>query len=154
MWTGDDFYFMKLALEEAERAEKEGEVPIGAVLVVEGRLVGRGRNRPIAAQDPTAHAEIEALRASCQWMRNYRIPGATMYVTLEPCLMCFGALIHARLGRLVYGAPDPKVGVSRILPALAEARFNHTVDVQGGLLEDECRGMLQRFFRMKRGLGS
>lgn len=154
MWTGDDVNFMKLALEEAERGEKLDEVPIGAVLAYEGRLVGRAHNAPVRQADPTAHAEILALRAACAWMRNYRIPGATMYVTLEPCLMCFGALLHARVGRLVFGAPDPKVGVSRILPALAEARFNHTLQVQGGLLEDECRQMLQRFFRLKRGLGT
>jgi tRNA(adenine34) deaminase len=110
MWSGDDLYFMKLALEAAERADREDEVPIGAVLVMDGKLVARGYNCPIGHHDPSAHAEIMALRSACEWLGNYRLAGATLYVTLEPCLMCFGALTHARVERVVYGAADPKVG--------------------------------------------
>ena len=112
MWSGDDIYFMKLALEEAEKADSLDEVPVGAVIVSEGCLLGRGHNHPVRLNDPTAHAEVLALRSAGTWTKNYRMTGATLYVTLEPCLMCFGALIHARVGRVVFGASDPKVGVS------------------------------------------
>lgn len=108
MWTGDDLYFMRLALEAAEDADRENEVPIGAVLVQEGRIVGKGHNCPITQNDPTAHAEIMALRSAAEWLRNYRLTGSTLYVTLEPCLMCFGALTHARVERVVFGAPTPR----------------------------------------------
>ena len=150
MWTGDDTYFMKLALEAAEEADREDEVPIGAVLVLDGQVVAKGHNCPIGRHDPSAHAEIMALRSACEWLKNYRIAGATLYVTLEPCLMCFGALTHARVERVVYGAPDPKVGVSRHLGLIEEVRLNHRFSLEGGLLEGECREMLQQFFRRRR----
>ena len=153
LWTGDDIYFMRLALEEAEQAERLDEVPIGALLVSEGSLVGRGHNSPIAKHDPTAHAEIQALRSAGQWLKNYRFGGTTLYVTLEPCLMCFGALTHARVARVVFGAPDPKVGVSQLLPALEAARLNHRIEIEGGLLEPECRELVQRFFQRRRSRG-
>jgi tRNA(adenine34) deaminase len=149
-WTGDDIHFMRLALEEAEQAEVRDEVPIGAVLVSEGTLVGRGHNCPITQHDPTAHAEVRALRSAGQWLKNYRFGGTTLYVTVEPCLMCFGALVHARVARVVFGAPDPKVGVSVLLPALEDARLNHRIAFQGGLLEAECREQVQRFFQRRR----
>lgn len=150
LWNTDDIHFMRLAMEEAEAADRVGEVPIGAILVLEGRAVGRGRNGPIAAQDPTAHAEILALRSAGKWLHNYRMAGTTLYVTLEPCLMCFGALIHARVARVVFGASDPKVGVSQLLPALEGARLNHSLDLQGGLLGDDCKAQLQAFFQARR----
>ncbi|MCE1229412.1 MAG: tRNA adenosine(34) deaminase TadA [Firmicutes bacterium] len=150
MWSGDDLYFMKLALEAAEQADREDEVPIGAVLVLEGKRVGRGHNCPIGRHDPSAHAEIMALRDACDWLKNYRVPGATLYVTLEPCLMCFGALTHARVERVVFGAADPKVGVSRNRELIEQARLNHHVTLEGGLLETECREMLQQFFQRRR----
>ncbi len=151
MWSGDDIYFMRLALEEAERADRKDEVPIGAVVVSEGALLGRGHNCPISSHDPTAHAEVQALRAAGAWARNYRLTDATLYVTLEPCLMCFGALVHARVGRVVFGAPDPKVGVSQWATNLEGLTLNHRVEFQGGLLEAECREQLQAFFRRRRG---
>ena len=150
MWTGDDTYFMKLALEAAEEADREDEVPIGAVLVLDGQVVAKGHNCPIGRHDPSAHAEIMALRSACEWLKNYRIAGATLYVTLEPCLMCFGALTHARVERVVYGAPDPKVGVSRLQGFLEKANLNHRFEWQGGLLEEECRAILQEFFHRRR----
>jgi tRNA(adenine34) deaminase len=150
MWSSDDLYFMRLALDEAELAACTGEVPIGAILVVEGQAAGRGHNSPVSLHDPSAHAEIQALRDAAGYLRNYRLGGATLYVTLEPCLMCFGALIHARVARVVYGASDPKVGVNNLLPALESARLNHAIDFQGGLLEPECRAQLQAFFKAKR----
>jgi tRNA(adenine34) deaminase len=150
MWTGDDIYFMQLALIEAEQADRLDEVPVGAVVVSEGALLGRGHNQPVKLNDPTAHAEILALRTAGAWTRNYRLTGATLYVTLEPCLMCFGALIHARVGRVVFGATDPKVGVSRWLDTLAGTALNHRFEFQGGLLESECRGQLQSFFKRRR----
>jgi tRNA(adenine34) deaminase len=151
MWSGDDLYFMKLALEAAEQADREDEVPIGAVLVLDGKLVARGYNCPIGHHDPTAHAEVMALRSACDWLKNYRMAGATLYVTLEPCLMCFGALTHARVARVVFGAPDPKVGVSQYREILERANLNHHLKLEGGLLEAECREMLQQFFRRRRG---
>ncbi len=151
MWSGDDIYFMKLALEAAEQADRADEVPIGAVLVHDGQRVSKGYNCPIGRHDPTAHAEIMALRSACEWLKNYRLTGATLYVTLEPCLMCFGALTHARVERVVYGAPDPKVGVSQHRALLEAANLNHRLRLEGGLLEGECREMLQQFFRRRRG---
>ncbi len=150
MWSGDDLYFMHLALEEAEQADRLGEVPIGAVLVSEGALLGRGHNCPIRSNDPTAHAEIQALRDAAGWTRNYRLAGATLYVTLEPCIMCFGALVHARVARVVFGASDPKVGVSRWMQTLQGAALNHRFAFEGGLLETECRNQLQAFFQRRR----
>jgi tRNA(adenine34) deaminase len=150
VWSGDDIYFMKLALEEAEKADRKDEVPIGAALVLDGKLVARGHNQPVQAHDPSAHAEIMALRSAGQWLHNYRMPGATLYVTLEPCLMCYGALLQARVERVVFGAPDPKVGVSQWMAAMHGANLNHRLEFSGGLLEDACREQLQAFFRRRR----
>lgn len=141
---------MGLALEEAKAAEALGEVPIGAVLVMDGEVLGRGRNQPIGTHDASAHAEIAALRDAGAKMANYRLSGATLYVTLEPCLMCFGAMLHARVSRVVFGAPDPKVGVSKLLPALEGAHLNHRLDLAGGLREAEARSQLKGFFQSRR----
>lgn len=130
---------MRRALELARRAEAEGEVPVGCVVVLDGRIVGEGWNRPIAARDPTAHAEIQAMRAAAAALQNYRLAGATLYVTLEPCEMCLGAMFHARIARAVYGATDPK---KKILKP-------QTV-VEGGLLAEECGSLLSAFFAAKR----
>ena len=150
MWTGDDIYFMKLALEEGEQADRKDEVPIGAALVLDGKLIARGHNQPVGSHDPSAHAEIMALRSAGQWLHNYRMVGATLYVTLEPCLMCFGALLQARVARVVFGAPDPKVGVSQWMEAMQGANLNHRMVFEGGLLEEACREQLQAFFRRRR----
>ena len=150
MWSGDDLYFMRLALDEAYSADRKDEVPIGAVLVLDGQLLARGHNSPVSSHDPSAHAEIMALRSAGQWLRNYRMTGATLYVTLEPCLMCYGALLQARVARVVFGAADPKVGVSQWMEAMAGARLNHRLEFQGGLLEQDCRDQLQAFFQRRR----
>ncbi len=150
MWTGDDLYFMKLALEEAEKAERLDEVPIGAVLVQDGKLIARGHNCPITRHDPTAHAEVMALRSAGDWLHNYRMVGATLYVTLEPCLMCFGALVHARVERVVFAASDPKVGVSRIQDTLETLKLNHRLELAGGLLETESATLIRDFFARRR----
>ena len=142
---------MKLALEEAWRAGEEGEVPVGAVLISGGKVIGRGRNRPIALSDPTAHAEILALREGATRAENYRLPNTTLYVTIEPCIMCGGAILQARVQRLVFGAPDPKGGGVRSLYSLLEdQRLNHRVEVISGVLLEECQEVLQRFFRERR----
>ena len=150
MWSGDDIHFMKLAIEEGEKADRRDEVPIGAALVMDNNLVSLGHNCPVDSNDPSAHAEIMALRSAGAWLRNYRMPGATLYVTLEPCLMCFGAQVQARVARVVFGAPDPKVGVSRLVRTLRDANLNHKLVFEGGLLEAECREQLQGFFRRRR----
>jgi len=143
---------MRAALAEAARARDAGEVPIGAVVAIDGEIVGRGYNQPIASSDPTAHAEIVALREAARRVGNYRLTGATVYVTVEPCLMCVGALVHARIGTLVYGAAEPKSGavVSSVrageLPGL-----NHRFAIVCGVLEEECRALVQAFFRDRRG---
>lgn len=143
---------MRQAMLLARRAEAEGEVPVGALLVLEDEVVGEGWNRPISSHDPSAHAEIMALRAAGENQRNYRLPGSTLYVTLEPCPMCAGAIIHARVERVVYAATDPKGGaagsVFNLLPS--DHRFNHTVRVQGGVLAQECADLLRAFFRSRR----
>jgi tRNA(adenine34) deaminase len=140
-----------MALEEAKRAGEEGEVPVGAVLVSGGQVIARGRNRPIAMSDPTAHAEVLALREAAAKVGNYRLPGCTLYVTIEPCAMCAGALLQARVGRLVFGAEDPKAGAVRSLYTLLEdERLNHRVEVTAGVLPQECREVLYRFFRERR----
>lgn len=142
---------MRAALVEAGRAKVVGEVPVGAVVVHEGRVIGAGFNQPISSVDPTAHAEVVALRAAARTMANYRLTGATLYVTVEPCLMCVGALVHARIGLLVYGAPEPKAGaVVSMLRAPELPTLNHRVDVLGGVLEDDCRAIIQEFFRERR----
>ena len=144
--------WMSRALALARRGAEEGEVPVGAVLVLGGEPIGTGWNRPIAAHDPTAHAEIEALRDAARRVGNYRLPGSTLYVTLEPCVMCAGAIVHARVERVIYGAPDPKAGacgsVFDLLPA--DGRFNHRTDCQGGVLEEDCGEVLRAFFRARR----
>jgi tRNA(adenine34) deaminase len=146
-----DELFMRCALEEAARAGEEGEIPVGAVLVSGGEIAGRGRNRPIGLADPTAHAEILALREGAARKQNYRLPESTLYVTLEPCAMCAGAILTARVRRLVFGAVDPKSGAVRSLYALLEdERLNHRVEITPGVLEEECREILRRFFRERR----
>jgi tRNA(adenine34) deaminase len=142
---------MRLALEEARIAGEEGEVPVGAVLVFEGEVISRAHNRPILLSDPTAHAEILALREGASKVGNYRLPGGTIYVTVEPCIMCAGALLQARVKRLVYGAEDIKGGGVRSLFSLLEdERLNHRVEVEGGVLLEECREVIQRFFQERR----
>jgi len=142
---------MRLALREAERALSLGEVPVGALVVRDGVILGAGSNEPIGATDPSAHAEVVALRAAAAAAGNYRLPGATVYVTIEPCLMCAGALIHARIERLVFGAPEPKAGaVQSVMRVLDHPPLNHRVTVTGGVLQAECRALLQRFFRARR----
>jgi tRNA(adenine34) deaminase len=144
--------FMRTALAEAGRGLEAGEVPVGAVVVVDGEIVGRAHNEPIALIDPTAHAEILALRAAAQKIGNYRLPDATLYATLEPCAMCCGAIIQARLARLVYGATDPRAGaVESNHRLLDDPRLNHRVETRGGILADECGTLLKRFFETKRG---
>jgi tRNA(adenine34) deaminase len=147
----DDLRWMAEALNEAARAEALDEVPIGAVVVVNGVCIGRGHNASIKSHDPTAHAEIQALRAAAQHMRNYRLVGATLYVTVEPCLMCMGALLHARVQRVVFGCYDGKFGAAGSLYDLSsDARLNHQFEVTAGVAEEECRELLQRFFQKKR----
>jgi len=143
---------MQQALQLARRAEEEGEVPVGAVLVLGGKVIGEGWNRPIAAHDPTAHAEIQALRAAARNVGNYRLPGTTLYVTLEPCPMCAGAIVHARVARLVFGATDPRSGaagsVFDLLPS--DARFNHRTECEGGVEAEASASLLKAFFRARR----
>jgi len=148
---GEDAAFMALALAEAQQAAAAGEVPVGAVVVLEGRVIGSGHNQPIGASDPTAHAEIVALRAAARQMKNYRLPGAALFATVEPCPMCCGAVLQARVARVVYGADDPKAGAARSLFRLLEdARLNHQVAVTGGVRREECAALLSEFFRAKR----
>ena len=142
--------FMRLALEQAALARAEGEVPVGAVVVRDGAVVGRGYNRPIGASDPTAHAEVLALREAARAAGNYRLPGATLYVTVEPCLMCVGAIVHARVSTVVYGAPDPKSGALRSTLDPGTLPLNHRFEAVEGVLADECREVLQAFFRARR----
>lgn len=142
---------MQAALEEALKALSAGEVPVGAVLVVNGEIAGRGFNQPISTNDPTAHAEVVALRAAAAAAGNYRLTGAILYVTVEPCLMCVGAMVHARIGAVVYGAPEPKAGaIASMTRALELAGLNHRIQAIGGVLEAESRDLLQRFFQSRR----
>lgn len=143
--------FMAAALAEAERALAAGEVPVGAVVVVNGAIAARAFNQPIGSVDPTAHAEIFALREAARRLGNYRLTDATLYVTVEPCLMCVGALVHARVREVVYGAAEPKSGaLVSTVRGLELAGLNHRFAVTGGVLEEECREILQRFFRLRR----
>ena len=142
--------FMRLALAQAELARAAGEVPVGAVVVVDGAVAGRGYNQPIATSDPTAHAEILALREAGRTRGNYRIPGATLYATVEPCLMCVGAIVHARVETVVYGVADPKGGAVRTLLDPNALPLNHRFETVEGVLADECRQVLQEFFRARR----
>ena len=146
-----DEQWMKIAINEAHLAMDENEIPVGAVLVKDNKLIAQAHNRPIISNDPTAHAEIELLRRAGAKLQNYRLPKSTLYVTLEPCAMCIGAMIHARIERVVFGASDFKSGVcgSRI-DLLSESIFNHKISVIGGVLEFECRNMLQSFFKLRR----
>ncbi len=143
---------LRLAIAEAELAQAAGEVPVGAVVLDrDGMVLGRGQNRVIRDHDPTAHAEIVALRAAGHALGNYRLEGCTLYVTLEPCAMCAGAMIHARIARLVFGAADPKAGaVSSVLTVLNHPRLNHQIETVGGLMAEECGAILRRFFQVRR----
>ncbi|MFL6565799.1 MAG: tRNA adenosine(34) deaminase TadA [Burkholderiales bacterium] len=146
-----DEHFMRHALELARRAQAEGEVPVGAVVVLEEKVIGEGWNRPISASDPTAHAEIQAMRAAASTRKNYRLVGATLYVTLEPCAMCVGAMFHARIRRVVFGAADPKTGAAgSTVDLFEEKRLNHHALVQGGVLAAECGALLSGFFASRR----
>ena len=143
--------WMAAALEQAQRAREAGEVPIGAVVTLDGVVVGRGFNQPISSGDPTAHAEIVAIRDAAKGVANYRLTGATMCVTIEPCLMCVGALVHARIGTLVYGAPEPRSGaVLSTVRAGELPGHNHRFEVVSGVREEECRALMQAFFRNRR----
>lgn len=146
-----DQHYMQMALELAERACAQGEVPVGAVLVLDGEVIGKGQNSPIAGHDPTAHAEIQAIRDACSHQGNYRLPGSVLYVTLEPCTMCVGALVHARVAEVVYGAADPKSGALGGCQDLSTSpAFNHSISVRGGVLEEICSEQLRDFFRSRR----
>ena len=146
-----DAGFMQLALEQAQHAWNLGEVPVGAVVVKDGVVVATGFNQPIGRHDPTAHAEIVALRAAAEKLGNYRLPGCELYVTLEPCVMCSGAMMHARLARVIYAAPDPKTGAAGSVVNLFEQdRLNHHTQVTGGLMADESSAMLKSFFAERR----
>lgn len=152
--TPGDTRFMERALELARRAEAEGEVPVGAVLVREDEVLGEGWNHPIAAHDPTAHAEIVALRAAAARLNNYRLPNTTLYVTLEPCAMCAGAIVQARVARVVYGAADPQAGAAGSVCNLLQSQtLNHRAVVEGGVLADICGEQLRAFFRARRSTG-
>ncbi|WP_374755093.1 MULTISPECIES: tRNA adenosine(34) deaminase TadA [Burkholderia] len=146
-----DRRYMRLALDAAAQARAAGEVPVGAVLVRGDDVIARGFNHPIGGHDPSAHAEMAALRAGAQALRNYRMPGCELYVTLEPCLMCAGAIMHARIARVVYGAPDPKTGAcGSVVDAFADTRLNHHTTVVGGVLAGECGAALKSFFAERR----
>lgn len=150
-WTDDDRIWMQRALHLARKAEAEGEIPVGAVLVLEGAAAGEGWNRPIGANDPTAHAEIEAIRMAAQRARNYRLPGSTLYVTLEPCAMCAGALVNARVERVVFAARDIRFGALRSIFRLGDSELlNHRLRVEEGLFAVEAAETLKRFFERKR----
>jgi tRNA(adenine34) deaminase len=149
--TEQDRQFMALALDLARQAEAAGEVPVGAVLVRDGEILGTGYNAPISQHDPTAHAEIQALRAAAGAVGNYRLPGTTLYVTLEPCVMCAGAIIHARVQRLVIGAADPKTGAAgSVFDTLVSEKHNHRVEISRGVLAEESSALLQAFFQARR----
>jgi tRNA(adenine34) deaminase len=148
--NGDERWMLH-AIELAKRAEQQGEVPVGAVLVEDDKIIAEGWNRPISSNDPTAHAEIEALRMAAASTGNYRLPGKTLYVTLEPCVMCCGAIFHARISRVVFGAYDPKAGAAAsVINLFTEQRLNHHAQVEGGILEQECVIMLSQFFKGRR----
>jgi len=143
--------FMRLALREAQRAAKEGEVPVGAVIVHDGGVVARAHNRPIHLNDPSAHAEILALRRAARKLGNYRLTGCTLYVTIEPCAMCAGAIVHARVRRVVYGASDPKAGANgSAITVLNHPKLNHQVEIVAGVLAEDCAAIVRDFFRRRR----
>jgi tRNA(adenine34) deaminase len=146
-----DEQFMRAALEQAALAETAGEVPIGAVIVCDGKIIARGFNRNLLDHDPSAHAEMVALREAARVLQNHRLSGCEMFVTMEPCAMCAGALVHSRISRLVYGASDPKAGaVSSVLQVLNHPKLNHQMNVTSGVLAEQCSEMVQAFFRKKR----
>ena len=150
-FTDTDNVLMQRAVHLAREAQKAGEVPVGALIFLNGDIIGEGWNRPILDHDPTAHAEIKALQDAGRHLQNYRLVGATLYVTLEPCVMCMGAISHARIRRIVYGAPDPKRGAAGSALQLADADFlNHRIEVEGGLHADACSGLLLDFFKARR----
>lgn len=147
-----DLHFMQQAITEAERASADGEVPVGAIVVSpSGEIIGRGQNRVIRDSDPSAHCEIVALRDAGKTLQNYRLTGCTLYVTLEPCAMCAGAILHARIARVVYAAPDPKAGAcGSVLSVMNHPQLNHRCEVTSGPLAEPCSAMLQQFFRSRR----
>ena len=146
-----DEQFMRAALELAAEARRRGEVPVGAVVVLDGAIVGRGFNQPIAAHDPTAHAEIVAMRDAAQRLGNYRLPGAELYVTIEPCQMCVGAMVHARIARVIYAAPEPRAGaIESAMRAHEHPSLNHRMQALGGVLAEDSRLLMQEFFRERR----
>ena len=147
----NDENWMQRAIELAKKAEARDEVPVGAIVVYEDKIIGEGWNQPITSDDPTAHAEIMAIRAASTYLNNYRLPNTTLYVTLEPCAMCAGAIIHARIARLVYAVDDAKTGACGSVFNLLQAdRLNHTVKIEKGVMEDDCRSLIQNFFKQKR----
>ena len=147
----EDEKWMSFALEQARKAEKEGEVPVGAILVKDDLVIARAHNKPISSNDPTAHAEIQLIRTAGLELKNYRLPETTLFVTLEPCAMCLGAIMHARIKRVVYGAHDPKTGVCGSSENFMEAScFNHKIDLTSGVLENESRQLLKNFFNSRR----
>lgn len=148
---GSDAAWMRLALEQALQAARAGEVPVGALVIKDGEIMGQGQNRNLRDNDPTAHAEIVALRQAAAALGNHRLTGCQMFATIEPCAMCAGAMVHARIERLVYGATDPKAGaVSSILQVVNHPQLNHKMEVVTGVLAEECSAVLQEFFRKKR----
>ena len=146
-----DQQYMRMAIEQAQLAAQSGEVPVGAVLVRDGQVIAKAFNKPIATHDPSAHAEMLALREAALSEENYRIPGTTLYVTLEPCAMCSGAIFHARIDRVVYGAPDPKTGAAGgALDLFSEKKINHQTSIEGGVMSEECGQLLRDFFKGRR----
>ncbi|OQY01646.1 MAG: tRNA-specific adenosine deaminase [Desulfobacteraceae bacterium 4572_130] len=148
----DDQFYMNLALNEAKKADKIGEIPIGAIIVnLKGKIIGKGHNQSIIQNNPCAHAEIVALRRACKTIKNYRLPEATIYVTIEPCIMCMGAIIHARLKKVVYGSPDPKWGGAGSLYNFAhDKRLNHNLEIVSGIKNDKAKKIITNFFKNKR----
>ena len=147
----EDEKWMSLALEQARKAEEEGEVPVGAILVKDGLLIAKAHNQPISTNDATAHAEIQLIRAAGKKLKNYRLTGTSLYVTLEPCAMCLGAIMHARVKHVVFGAHDPKTGVCGSSENLMDAKcFNHKINLASGVMENECRQLLKNFFNSRR----
>lgn len=147
----NDEDWMQYALSLAKKAEQQDEVPVGAILVMDDECIAEGWNKPISSNDPTAHAEIMILRAASEQLQNYRLPGTTLYVTLEPCMMCVGALIHARVARVVYGATDPKAGAAgSVFELLGTDKLNHKIEITRGVMKDECASLLTSFFQRRR----
>jgi tRNA(adenine34) deaminase len=150
-----DDHFMKRALELAQQAADRGEVPVGAVVVRNGEIIGQGHNQPIASHDPTAHAEIIAMRDASNNLSNYRLTGCDIYVTIEPCTMCVGAMVHARIRQIFFGASEPRAGaLTSQLQLMEDGRFNHSILWEGGILADQCASVLRDFFRQKRSQNS